>query len=439
MVKLNRIFHFFKSDIWNIRIANLSDTRSFFLKQLRILLLAFHRLRKDQCSSKASALTYYSILSIIPILAIAFGIAKGFGVQNLLHQQILDNFPAQKEILTPVMEYAIQLLHKTQGETVAIIGVIFLLWIIISLIKNIENSFNQIWQVNKSRNIGKKFNDYITILLIGPAFVLISSMAVFISTQLRIFTVEDSIFFFINPLANGIMHLLPYALMWILFSFVIIFIPNIRVRFRSGLIAGIIAGSIYQATQWGYIEFQIGVAKYNAIYGSFAAIPLFIVWLQISWLILLFGVEISYAHQNVDAYEFARDCTNISPEYNRLLTLMVMHRIVKHYSDGEISRNIQELSNELEIPVRLVNSIISNLSTCCLIVAIVTDKNDTNWQPAQDINNYTIQYVIDSLDKWGVNDIHVKQSEELTQVSQSLKKMGILIMESDHNLLLKDL
>ena len=203
MIKLNRLFHFFKSDIWNIRIANLSDTRSFFLKQLRILLLAFHRLRKDQCSSKASALTYYSILSIIPILAIAFGIAKGFGVQNLLHQQILDNFAAQKEVLTPVMEYAIQLLDKTQGETVAVIGVIFLLWIIISLIKNIENSFNQIWQVIKSRNIGKKFNDYITILLIGPAFVLISSMAVFISTQLKNFTGENSIFFFINPITSS--------------------------------------------------------------------------------------------------------------------------------------------------------------------------------------------------------------------------------------------
>jgi len=288
---MSKIINFIKVEIWRIRLKDLSRRKSFLIKQLRVILLALRGFNEDKCQLRASALTYYSLLSIVPVLAMGFGIAKGFGFDKLLEAQLLGSFAGQEAIIEQVIGFARSLLDNTRGGVVAGAGVAILFWTVIKVLGNIERSFNDIWGIKQARKFGRKFSDYLSVMLICPILIIVSSsITVFITTQVQLITEKMLLLGAISPLISFILKLLPYSMIWILFTFIYIFMPNTKVSFKSGLLAGILAGSIYEIIQWVYITFQVGVVKYNAIYGSFAALPMFLVWLQLSWLIVLFGV-----------------------------------------------------------------------------------------------------------------------------------------------------
>jgi membrane protein len=225
-----------------------------------------------------------------------------------------------------------------------------------------------------------------------------------------------------------------------MFAFIYIFIPNTKVNFKSGIIAGIFAGTVYQIIQVVYVVFQIGVGRYNAIYGSFAALPLFLIWLQLSWRIVLFGAELSFAHQNVETYEFEPDCLNVSKSFRRLLTLRVVNMLVKDFAKGEKPITASEISHELEIPIRLLRDILNDLLDAKVLSAVnMGEARDLAYHPGCDINLMTIKYVLDKLDENGSGDIPVVETKELNKISDSLKSFGKLIEGSKNNLLLKDI
>ena len=216
--------------------------------------------------------------------------------------------------------------------------------------------------------------------------------------------------------------------------------PNTRVNFRSGLIAGIIAGTSYQVFQWIYFNFQFGVARCNVIYGSFSALPLFLIWLQLSWLIVLFGAEISFAHQHVDDYEFEPDCQKLSYSFRRLFTLKIVHLLVKHFSDTGRPWNETQISRTLEVPIYCVRQILNELVESGIISEVSQKEvKSIAYQPALDTDVMTIKHVIDTLEQHGINTIPVAQSEELEKISECLKAFGDLIEKSPANIRLKDI
>ena len=216
--------------------------------------------------------------------------------------------------------------------------------------------------------------------------------------------------------------------------------PNTKVSFRAGILAGLVAGTIYQIAQLIYIGFQVGVSRYNAIYGSFAALPLFLMWVQISWLIVLFGAEISFANQHVDTYEFEPDCLNISPGYKRLLTLGVAHLLIKEFADGKKPLTDVQISHDLAIPIRLMHQILYDLVTSGLVSETKTDEEQKfGYQPAQDINILTINYILKALDSNGTNNIPVARTDEFKELSDSLEKLREAMEISPANKLLKDI
>jgi membrane protein len=235
-----------------------------------------------------------------------------------------------------------------------------------------------------------------------------------------------------------LLKLLPYTLLWGLFTFLYIFMPNTKVRFSSGLLAGIITGTIYQVLQWLYITFQIGIASYNAIYGSFAALPLFMAWLQLSWRVVLYGAEISFAHQNVDTYEFEPDARQASHRIKTLLSLQITHHLIRNFIRREKPLTDRDISNELEIPIRLVNEILFDLVKC-RIVSVTDAEGERGYQPALDINALSIQYVIDAMEKQGANTMPFAQTPEFETLSVLLDTFGKTIERLPDNKLLKDL
>ena len=435
-----KVINFIRTDIWKARAKELSRTRYFLVKQVRIIILAVRGFRKDKCPLSASALTFYSVLSIVPVVAMAFGIAKGFGFQKLLEKQLLEKFQGQEEVMNRVVAFAHTLLENTKGGVIAGIGVIFLLWTVIKLLSQIERSFNDIWEVKTPRTYGRKFSDYLSIMLISPIlFILSSSATVFITTQITAITQRVALIGMFSPVIFLMLKFIPYGLIWILFIFMYILMPNTKVNFSSGLIAGVIAGTIYQIAQWGYITFQVGMAKYNAIYGSFAALPLFLIWIQLSWLIVLLGAEISFAFQYVDTYEFEPDGRVISQAFKKLLSLQISRLVISRFFRAEVPLSAFKIAKTLEIPIRLVQQLLDELVEARVLSETEAQQNTgVSYQPARDINTITINTVIEALEQNGVDNIPIAQTTELGHLSEALKALNEEIKKSPANRLLKD-
>ena len=438
---IKRFIEYLDRDIWRIPTKKLPRRQSFFIKQLRVILLAVREFRGNQCQLNASALTFYTLISIVPIVAMAFGVAKGFGFNQHLEAELLRKFPGQEQTIAQIIGFANNLLSNTNGGVVAGIGVLVLFWTVIKVLNSIENSFNDIWGVKKGRSFGRKLSDYLSFMLICP-FLMISStgITVFLASQIQLVAQKLSFLGALSPLILLSLNILPYVMLWGLFTFIYIFMPNTKVTFVSGLIGGIIAGTIYQIVQLLYIHFQIGVGNANVIYGSFAALPLFLIWLQLSWRIVLFGAEVSFAHQNVDTYEFEHDCLNVSQRYKRLLSLRIVTAVVKRFTLGQEPITAKQITEELDIPIRLVRDILYELVEAGIVSEMRgADEKHVAFHPARDINYLTIEYVLAAIDKKGTDTVPVVESPELLQLKASLATFEETIRGSSANKLLKDI
>jgi len=436
----NKVVNYLNKDIWRIRLRDLPKKSSFFIRNLRVVLLSLRGFNEDKCSLRASALTFYSLLSIVPVFAMIFGIAKGFGLDKILEKHVMEKIPVQNDVFLNIVNFSHSLLENTKGGVIAGVGVALLFWAVIKVLGNIEQSFNDIWGIKNMRSFMRRFTDYLSVVLICPILLIISSSAtVFISTQARMITQNISLLGAIARLINFVLGFLPYTVIWVVFTFIYVFIPNTKVNLKSGILAGIVAGTVYQITQWIYVYFQVGVAKYNAIYGSFAALPLFLMWLQLSWRIVLLGAEVSFAHQNVDTYEFEPDCLNVSRALKDQLALRIVNLLSKNFASSEKPLTAQKISNTLGIPIRLARDILYELAMAGVLIAVQENSNRTPaYQPAVDIHLLTIQYVINKLEQYGADSIPVIETKELEKIKNSLEGFNKIIEKSQSNLLLKD-
>lgn len=440
-LKIRQIIKFLTTDIWRIRLSDLPDNKAFLIKIQRIIVLTVRSFKNDNCGLRASALTFYTLLSFVPILAILFGIFKGFGLQGKLEQLLLKTFQEHQEVMNRVVEYSNTLLENTQGGIIAGIGLLLLLWSVVKLLNSVEETLTDIWKIQYPRSFTRKFSNYLSILFLAPLALIISSGAtIFIHLQLESLTQQYELLGFISTIISIILKFLPYVVMWSLFALMYIMMPNVKVKFKSAIYAAIIAGSIYQAIQFLFVTFQVGVASYNAIYGSFSVLPLFLFWIQISWIIFLFGAEISFALQNISHYEFEADSKNISVEQKNKISLAIAHLVVNKFKNGKEALTSAEISYELGIPILLAKKIISEFIETKLFTRVVTkDEDRFLYQPAKDINLYTIQYILENLNVRGSNDIPIHKTNELSLISDSIKSFSDLIKESPYNKKLMDI
>ncbi len=438
--RLLRLLRFLQEDVWRIRARELSRLRSALLVALRVSILALRGLSEDRCHLRASALTFYSLFAVIPVVAMLFGVAKGFGFEKTLEKQLLIQLEGQEEVFTWIITFARNLLEHTQGGVMAGIGVVALFWAIIKALGQIERAFDDIWGILRQRPFGRRVTDYLALILIAPLlFLLSSTTTVLITAQVKGFVAKIALLEMVSPGIFFLLKLLPYGTLWILFGFLYIFIPNTHVRLSSGVLAAVTAGTLYHAFQWTYITFQIGVAKHNAVYGSFAALPLFLVWLHVSWVIVLFGAEISFAHQNVDTYEFEPDALTISQRFRRLLGLYIVHLLVRGFSRAGEHWRDDQIAERLEIPIRLVRQILRELVACGVVSRVKLDEERLEaFQPGCDPDLLTIGYVLQALDQRGTAALQVARSGSLERLSEALSTFDDLVSRSPANLKLAD-
>ncbi|MBP5501327.1 MAG: YihY/virulence factor BrkB family protein, partial [Bacteroidales bacterium] len=366
--KYNEAKHFVTKGIWKKDTTVLGKVKHSLYEVLKIIIIAVKGFTENRCSVNASALTFFTLLSIVPVIALAFAISKGFGLDHLLERVIQNAFGANSEIGEYLIQFSTSMLDNTKGGLIAGIGVVMLLYAVFKLLNNIEESFNYLWDIHESRSITRKITDYVAIMIFTPILLLTGvSATIFVKTQL-----QNLLSGYLTPLFT----IVPYVLMWITFTLLYLIMPNTKVKIKAAVVAGIITGTVFQIWQWIYVTFQVGVSNYGAIYGSFAALPLFLTWLQTSWMIVLVGCEIAYSVQIVSKYSMEHGVDDVSLKLEKRIAVLIMTRIVKNFADDNPPKDAAEWADELKISQRFFTHVAQKLVDVNLLAEIKTDQHD---------------------------------------------------------------
>ncbi|MBB63568.1 MAG: ribonuclease BN [Waddliaceae bacterium] len=438
---INKLLLFCRIDVWRIRVQQTNRSYAYFITILRVLLTAGRRFDEDKCPLKASALTFYSLLSIVPVIATLFGIAKGFGFEKMLERSLMERFHQQSEVMEQLLVFSHSLLEHTKGGVIAGISVLFLIWTVLKLLGHIEEAFNDIWRIHKQRSFARKFGDYLSMIVVCPILVVLSSsLTVFIASQWNSLESDGGLLSHLGPVVRTLLKLSPYFLISTLFAFTYLFMPNGKTKLSSAIISGLIAGAVYQTAQWLYIYFQVGVAQYGAVYGSFAALPLFLIWMQLSWLIVLAGAELCAASHNTAEYEFHLDCSQVSHDFRLELAILITHRSILGFTGKRKAPTSWTLSTELGIPIRLTRELLHRLIQANIICdSQKSPESDHVYLPARPIENLRISDVIRAIHESGAGSIPVNQSQSYKEISTRLHKMGVDMAQSEENIRIQDI
>lgn len=393
--KAKQIAGFCWTGVWK------STSRSLGIRIIKTINLSVRSFMDHGLQIRAAALTYSTVLAIVPALALLFAIGRGFGFQNLLQSQIYNYFPSQHQAIETALGFVDKYISQSSQGVFVGVGIIMLLWTLISLLSNIEQSFNFIWDINKDRSIYQKVTDYIAICLIIPVLMVCSSgVSIFMSTVLQ----TKLNLPFLTPVVNVILELFPLILAWLAFALSYYLIPNTKVQFKYAAIAGAVSAIGFQIIQELIVNGQIYVTKFNAIYGSFAFLPLLLVWLQLSWLLLLAGCVLSFSLQNVFAYNFLGNVSDVSNDYMRKVSLVVGAVIAQRFAKGEQPPTRSEISAQYDLPIRLVNRVTDRLHQARAVNYVILNDNNVGIAPAVDISTFTAADLLSRLDNVGDDD-----------------------------------
>lgn len=427
-----KVLRFLTYDIWRINKGDQSANRLNFYNIIKTLILTVKNIIDSQISTRASALTYSTLLAIVPLLAVLFAIARGFGFQNIIESQLFSIFEGQRKVIEKSMEYIDNSIQYAQGGVFLGVGVILLLYTVINLLSNIETAFNDTWGIKKSRSYHRMFTDYLALVIITPILMICNAGISIVLTSAD--------YMFINIVVSPMMKLLPYIVTISLFTFLFAYIPNTKVKLTSALVGGIVSGLGFQLFQWLYINGQIWISKYNTIYGSFAALPLLLLWMQLTWYIVLLGVELSYAYQNINQFSFDKETQNISNRYKHFVALTIMTLIVKRFAKGEKPYTTDELSEQYQIPIRLTTEVLYLLETVGIIIEVPSENGwRSQYVPSIDINTITVAYLFERINQYGSEDFKIDINEQFKSEWQTILELEDYAKDSSANTLLKDL
>ncbi len=405
----------------------------WLVQQYKLLFYTARGLKEHGTLIRSAALTFYTLMSLVPIAAVVFAVVKGFGLADGLIQNLHDLFPQAPQVIDYLVSFAENALARTRGGVVAIVALVMLFWAVIRVFGSIENAFNNIWEVKVERSITRQWTDYIAVVMIVPIlWTAASTVGNYIETLLGF----DGSWYF--ELLSGLASM---VIIWIMFTLLYLIIPNARVRLGSALMAGIVAGTIFILFQWGYIYVQRWMTSYNAIYGSFAALPLFLIWMQTSWEILLFGGELSFAYQNISRFDEERESLRISYDQRRKVLLTAMLIVVRWFRERGGAMPSEAIREQLDLPTRIVNDILFQLVTARQLIAVRSGdgEREVAFAPAHDTSTITLYGILEAVERTGQTTIDLQATPDLARIDRELEQLKTTVRESPENVPLADL
>ena len=422
-ITFDKLLDFFRKDIWLIQKEDVGTLLFFGVNILRTIILAIRSFTDSRITRTAAALSFSSMMAIVPMVAVVFAISRGFGISKYIEQWFANLLSSQPQVAEAIIGFVNSYLVNAKSGVILGFGFIVMLYTVIMLISNVETAFNDIWKVKYSRGIMNTIIDYVAFFFLLPIVVVLTSgVSLFVSTS------SQQMGEFVAPIVKFLISISPYVIMCVMFILLYMLMPNTKVYFSSVLWPGILAGVAMQMLQLLYIHSQLWVSSYNAIYGSFAALPLFMLWVQFSWIICLFGVHLCYTIQNMEQLSPMPHNDKVGNQNRMVLSAIVLGIICRRFKKGEKPCSLIQLKKETSIPVHIISELIESMMEARLVVDVAGgDKDKTSrFMPAEDIANITVGMMVDRLDKIGAWPIGVTSLDDLISNSEEWTKVAQL-------------
>ncbi len=408
-----RATDFILYDLWRKTGEEFGRWKRLGYLTLRSLVITVRGFLDHDINTRANALTYSMTFAMVPILALVLAVAKGFGFEQIIEEKLYESFLGKMDMVPTIMGFVQRYLETAQGGAFIGVGLIILLWSVWSFFNNIETSFNTIWQVKKSRSIPRQLSTYISILIVVPILIVVSSgVSIFLNTT----TADIEFFQAMAPLKEFLLKLLPFVMCWLIFSWMYWAIPNTKVGAWAAFIPGILVGTLFQLLQMLTVYLVAFLSRTSIVYGVFAALPLLLTWLQLSCLFILSGAELSFAIENNEDFDYDTDLRHMSRRYKDYITLFLTCLIVKRFEKGLDPQTAYEMAHENHLPARLVNQLLSRLTETKVVrESYIEGKEEKTYLPARDISNLTAGDVIAQVEQQGTEFFLQNPSEEMKQ------------------------
>ena len=366
-------------------------------------IILFARGFKDKALNvRANSLSFSLLFAFVPMVAGVFAIARGFGFEELLQERISTSFLAEANIAPTIMEWVERYLETARGGLFLGIGLVVLIWAVYAFFNMLELSFNNIWNVKQSRSFGRRLSNYMVVLLLVPIMIILSSgISIFLNSAASASPVLQAI----EPIRRVLLRLIPFVVASGVFTWIFIAIPNTKVRFLSAIIPGVIVGILFQLVQMFSVYLVMLFTRMSVVYGAFSAIPLILVWLHITCWLLLIGAELAFAIQNNDLFAYEKDLETMSRRYKDYIMLYLLSVIIRRFEAGESPQTAQKMAAEHQLPIRLVQQLLSRLEETSIVRRVYTeDEEEQAFVPALDTKSITVEMVIGRISAQGTED-----------------------------------
>ncbi|MCH3994428.1 YihY/virulence factor BrkB family protein [Prevotella cerevisiae] len=400
-----KIKHFFEIGIWRVKVDQLSTWRRIALFLTRRLYLSIRFFIARGHIDYATQLAFSTLLALVPVFAFVFAIGRGFGFNVFIEQWCREVLSSQPQVANSIIHLANSYIAYTNTGIFIGVGLVLMLYSILSLIYNIEHVFDSIWQVKKKRSWSEILLDYTGLLFMVPVIIIVvSGLSVVLYANVdklqHIVLLGTVVWLFVQKIV-------PWLLMTFIFTIIFVYMPNTKVQVLKALGPGMLASASMLILQYFYVHYQALLTSYNIIYGSLAALPLFLIWLQVSWYICLFCTELCYINQNVSMYEFLLETRNISHNNRMFMSLMIMSQICRRQKKNKEALTARQLKELTGFPLRIVTDILKNLcETGLAIESYNADQTRVTYFPYGDSGHLTVGQMVDKLESFPHDTYH---------------------------------
>lgn len=411
--------HFLEKDLWR---TNPRKGKSFFHSVLKVLIVTFQSYQSDGLNTRAASLAYRTVFSLVPLLAITIGIAKGFGLNEILRKTLEDIGPMHEAEWEKLYTFVENTLFYANSGLFLGVGFIVLLYMVYGLLSEIERNLNHLWCIPDGRPVKYRIAIYLGLLLILPILLVASSGLTFAMGTITSTFLGDYVI--LGGTAKLILKLVPFVLIIFAFTGLFMILPNTKVKFFPAFIGSTLGGIFFQFLQMLYMTGVLWISRYNAIYGSLAIFFLMLLWMKVAWIITLFCVKLSYAIQNLDTFGYKHEINNISRRYRDFLSVVILHAILLRFGrDRENSlHDASSLSKETGVPIKLVRNILADLVQMGFIVEVINPKNRASGQyiPSSDPSKFSVGEVLRRIDGYGTEDFDISDATVYKELWDSI-------------------
>jgi membrane protein len=391
--RIQRIREFIQYDLWRQSHIGVHASKKRLLYRILQTLILVGRGFKDQVLVvRANSLTFALLFAFIPMMALIYAVARGFGFEELVSQQLTGSFLAEANIAPILLEWVERYLATARDGLFVGIGLVVLIWAVYAFFNMLENSFNSIWNVKKTRSFGRRMTNYVMTLLLVPILVVVTSgISIFLNSTEVLSSVLQSV----EPLRKFMLRFIPFVATSAVFTWIFIAIPSTKVKFSSAIIPGVLMGFLYQVVQALSMYLVVLFTRMSIVYGAFSAIPLVLIWLHITCWLLLIGAELAFAIQNNELFAYERDLETISRRYKDYVMLYLLSVIIRRFEQGEQPETAHEMATANQLPIRLVQQLLSRLEETNIVRRVLSEQEeDPAFVPAMDTHQITVEKVL---------------------------------------------